>query len=420
MRRRITLLVAATTSVVLLAFLLPAAALVSRVAEARAVDSGRQQVQALVPVVALGADSTGVATAVEGAARSGRSIAVVWPDGQVFGDASAVAAGPSPVSAETRREPEGIRLLQPVNRADGTATIQLFVPADVLRAGVDRTWTVLVGLGLLLFLLALLLADRLARSMTRPVRELAAVTDRLRQGDMTARASPAGPPEVRAVGTAVNRLAGRISELLAVERENAADLAHRLRTPLTALRLDAESLTSPSDRERLVADVDALARTVDAVIREARRPVREGVGARCDVTTVVADRVRFWAALAEEEKRPVRASLPSGPLLVRADAEDLGAALDALLGNVFAHTPEGTAFQVAVEARPLGGADVVVADEGPGFTGDALRRGASGAGSTGLGLDIVRRTAEASGGSLRLESGGPGTVVVLTLGPPAD
>ncbi len=53
MRRRITLLVAATTSVVLLAFLLPAAALVSRVAEARALDAARQQVQTLLPVVAL-------------------------------------------------------------------------------------------------------------------------------------------------------------------------------------------------------------------------------------------------------------------------------------------------------------------------------------------------------------------------------
>ena len=41
---------------------------------------------------------------------------------------------------------------------------------------------------------------------------------------------------------AVNRLAGRIGELLAAEREAAANLAHRLRTPLTALRLDAEAL----------------------------------------------------------------------------------------------------------------------------------------------------------------------------------
>ena len=53
MRRQITLLVAATTSIVLLAFLLPAAALVARVAEGRALDTARAQLQLLIPVVGL-------------------------------------------------------------------------------------------------------------------------------------------------------------------------------------------------------------------------------------------------------------------------------------------------------------------------------------------------------------------------------
>src|SRR4029453_11972444 len=52
-RRQITLLVAATTSIVLLAFLLPAASLVARVSEARALDAGRAQLQFLTPSVGL-------------------------------------------------------------------------------------------------------------------------------------------------------------------------------------------------------------------------------------------------------------------------------------------------------------------------------------------------------------------------------
>ena len=48
MRRQITLLVAATTSIVLLAFLLPAASLVARVAAARAMDTAQVQMQALI------------------------------------------------------------------------------------------------------------------------------------------------------------------------------------------------------------------------------------------------------------------------------------------------------------------------------------------------------------------------------------
>ena len=57
-----------------------------------------------------------------------------------------------------------------------------------------------------------------------------------------------GPEEVRRVGAALNRLAGRIDELLAAERETVADLSHRLRTPLTAVRLDVESLPTPNAR----------------------------------------------------------------------------------------------------------------------------------------------------------------------------
>jgi signal transduction histidine kinase len=413
-RRRITLLVAATTSVVLLAFLLPAAALVSRVAEARALDSARQQLQFLTPSVGLDTREQ-VQAALTGLTGRGE-VTVRWADGGWLGDRGATADGVAPATAEELQTSEGTRLVQPVRRADGTAVVEVFVPAAQLRAGVTRTWLVLCGLGLVLFALALLVADRLARSLTRPVTELAATAHRLGSGDLSARVDPAGPAEVQEVGTAVNRLAGRIGELLAAEREAAADLAHRLRTPLTALRLDAESLP-PEHRERLLDDVDALGRSVDEVINEARRPVREGLRAASDATAVVAERVAFWSVLAEEEQRAVQVDLPDRPLPVRLPAADLGAAVDALLGNVFAHTPDGTGFRVAVHPTAAGGAEVSVSDAGPGLPASALERGHSGGGSTGLGLDIARRTAESSGGALRLRSSAAGTTVTLELGP---
>jgi signal transduction histidine kinase len=322
-----------------------------------------------------------------------------------------------PAGAQQIDSDAGTLLLQPVQRADGVALAQVFVPAAMLRAGVTRTWLVLGGLGIVLLLLALVVADRLARSLTRPVTNLAETAHRLGSGDLDVRATPTGPREVREVATAVNRLAGRIGELLTAEREGAADLAHRLRTPLTALRLNVESLP-PADRDRLRDDVDAVSRGVDEVISEARRTVREGLGAGCDATAVVGERVRFWSVLAEEEQRAVGVQLDAGPLPVRLAAGDLGAAVDALLGNVFAHTPEGTALTVSVRRRPRGGAVVTVTDAGPGMPGAAVERGRSGGGSTGLGLDIARRTAEASGGNLRIESSRSGTAVSVELGPP--
>ncbi len=139
--------------------------------------------------------------------------------------------------------------------------------------------------------------------------------------------------------------------------------------------------------------------------------MRQAGGVLSDLCEVVEDRVRFWGALADEQNRSWRLSLPDGPGMVMAAAVDLGAALDALLANVFAHTSDGTGFEVAVvdEGDVL---RLMVADEGSGFGEEALERGWSGSDSTGLGLDIVRRTAEDAGGSVTIGSNGAGRVDV--------
>jgi signal transduction histidine kinase len=243
------------------------------------------------------------------------------------------------------------------------------------------------------------------------------VSHRLANAELTARAEPAGPAELRDVAGALNHLAGRIQELLRQEREHVADLSHRLRTPLTVLRLEAESLRDPQEGARLTAAADALERAVTGLIRQARSATTDA--GRSDAAAVVAGRTEFWAALAEDTQREMTVGLAPGPLPVGLAAEDLAAAVDALLGNVFAHTPDGTPFAVRLTAGPTGGAVLTVADRGPGVPAGLVRRGASGADSTGLGLDICRRAAQASGGRLEIAAGEPsGAVMVLHLGPP--
>jgi signal transduction histidine kinase len=201
-----------------------------------------------------------------------------------------------------------------------------------------------------------------------------------------------------------------------------ADLSHRLRTPITALRLDVDGVADAEQRERLAGDVDALTRAVDSLIAEARRPVRVGVGASSDLSVVATERVAFWGVLADEQQRRYEISVDPG-VDVAVPEPDLAAVLDALLGNVFAHTPDGTAFRVRVTgAPPPGGGVLVVEDEGPGLPDDdVVDRGQSRAGSSGLGLDIIRNTAEASGGGLELAPFAPGGGARLTVrfGPPA-
>src|SRR5581483_7906545 len=133
----------------------------------------------------------------------------------------------------------------------------------------------------------------------------------------------------------------------------------------------------------------------------------------CDATAVVGDRVTFWSALAEDQGRAREVRLPEGPVPVRASADDLGAAVDALIENVIAHTPEGVPFAVHLWAEE-GQAHLTVSDSGPGLPPDAPVRGRSDRGSSGLGLDIARRCAESGGGSIEIGAGpGGGTMITL-------
>jgi signal transduction histidine kinase len=409
----------ATMALVLVAFVVPLAVLVRAVAADRAVTAATSQAQSLSALVATADDRTLRLSVEQLNATAGHPVTVFRPDGTAIGapatrgDAVELASRGSSITVAV---PGGREVLVAVQGLpSGTAVVRTFVSDAELTRGVGRAWLILVLLGLVLLLLGVVVADRLVRTVVRPIGDLALVSHRLAGGDLDARAAPAGPPEVRSVAAALNHLAGRIREFLWHERESVADLSHRLRTPLTALRLELDASTL--DRDRIAGQVRAVEHAVTTLIEDARR--RTDAPESCDASTVVADRAAFWSVLAEDQERTFTVDVDARPLPVKVGAGDLGAAVDALLGNVFAHTPEGTAFSVAVTGRPGGGADVTVADHGPGIQDPTvLGRGASGGGSTGLGMDIARQTAESSGGRLVVTSASPGAVITLSLGAP--
>lgn len=421
MRRRVLLLVAAATTLVLVAFLVPLALLVKNVAADRAVQGATVEAQELTSLVAT-TDRQALMASVRRVDSTSAYDVSVFVDGEVLGAPAErsplVALGESGLS-QSGEVPGGREIVFAVDRPGvPSAVIRTFVSDDALAAGVPRAWLLLGALGIALLFVSLLVADRLARTFVRSTVDLAAVSHRLGRGELDARADTSAPGELGVVATALNGLAGQIAEALREERETIADLSHRVRTPLTSLRMEAEAL-EPEAAERIGAGVDAVNRAVTEVIQQARRRGVTPETATTDAAAAVADRVAFWTVLAEDTDRELTVDVAAGPLPVALTRADLEACVDALLGNVFAHTPNGTAFSVTLSALDSG-ARLTVDDAGPGLpdTG-VLRRGVSGSGSSGLGMDIVRRAAERTGGAVRLDRSAAGglRVVVDLLGP---
>ena len=414
MRRRLLLVVLATTSLVVVAFAVPLGALVRSVARDRALSAAERDVGALAPVLALSpaADVVEGAMGRTGAGADGRL--TVWlPDGTRLGDptpdderALALARDQRQAFSQDRAGARELYTVVVTGTADtgDVSVVRARVPDELLDDGVTTAWAALAGVAIALVAAAALIADRLARSVTRDAAGLSATARALASGTSEARAAPGPTPELADAARALNLLADRIDGLRAAERERVADLSHRLRTPLTALRLDAEAAGDPD----LVTGVDRLEAAVSELIHSARRPLHPGLVAdTCDLAAVTRERAAHWSALADDDGRGWTLDLdigPDGAAPVRLSSHDADAALDALIGNVFAHTPEGSAYAVSLR-RHGDTVELVVDDAGPGIAdpSGALARGTTRAGSTGLGLDIARRSAEAAGGTLAIE-----------------
>lgn len=306
----------------------------------------------------------------------------------------------------------------PVILDDRTGVVLVTVDSQIMRDDLLPRILVLAGVSLSLLTFAGVAAWLLARRTARPISELAQAADSMADGNLDARAKPSDIREVDDVALALNRLAARVQELLDDERAAAAELAHQLRTPLTVLTIDLDSVQDSEVRALLEEDVLALQRQTDEIIRAARRSQREGLRAACDATTVVKERTAFWNALAEDQGRAATVTVAPGPLWVRLTEDDLVTLIDILLQNVFAHSPEGTAYEVSLGPAVPEGAVLVVRDYGTGMPVDPLDSDTGQrTGSTGLGLSIAERLAVASGGELATHND-HGAVIVVRLGAP--
>jgi signal transduction histidine kinase len=446
----------AIASLVALAFLIPLALLVEQLAHERALAQAERQTAIVMSVLAVTTDPNAVEQVIastndEDAGQLAVHGLAAVPVGTSHAPAEYIATAASQRRTVVEPVPGGLTYLEPIEVDDNqVAVVEVHIPEAALTGGVRTAWLALAVVAIGLVVGAALVGDRLAVRLVRPARSLADAATSLGEGNLEVRVQPGGSRELAEAGHAFNQMANRLAALRTAEREMVADLSHRLRTPLTGLRLDVEALEAAAGsgvdlgavgadggadgpagwwaddsdpyrtigrvRQALAAlehEIDVLIRTTRQAAATAEEPTPQG---RCDASEVVAERMVFWSAVAGDQDRPCTVSGTHLPAPVGVPGSELGAALDAVLGNAFRYTPQGTALEVAV-TRHDGWVAVRVDDAGPGIADPdrALQRGASDRGSTGLGLDIARRAAQAGGGSVSVDTGRLGGASVVML-----
>jgi signal transduction histidine kinase len=275
----------------------------------------------------------------------------------------------------------------------------------------------------------------LARSIARPVREIADGATRLAGGDLTTRLEPHGIGEVAELTDAFNRMAERLEasrrkledqnrrlrESERAKSELVSVVAHELRTPLASVLgftsvLLQRDVTAEQRREYL-GIIEAQARRLGALVNDFLDVQRLEEGKLSiskelvDMGSVVREQTELFAG--QSPKHLLDVSLPQTPLPVHGDSNRLAQVVANLLSNAIKYSPQGGVVRVAGQ-RKNGVIRVSVSDEGVGIPAELQReifgkfvRGhatAAGIEGSGLGLAISRSLVEAHGGNIDFES----------------
>ncbi len=338
-------------------------------------------------------------------------------------------------------DPSRFYVAYPVSyHSQAVAIVELSANRDSInRVLVPLARVFIIGL-FIAALIAALLGLWLARTVSRPIRNLETAAEQIAAGSDAGLNARVGTEagrrdEIGALARSLNGMADRLSALLASRNTFVSSIGHELRTPLTTLKgniinlqdepgLSAENLQALTVMEQ---ETDRLTRLVEELLAFARSggivPVEALTRRPFDLSALARE---LCAAL---EPRAVRLGLlitciAPAAITVHADPDRVKQILINLLDNALKFTPPGGKISISVR-HEASDAIVLLADSGPGMSaaqresvflpyerGEAARA----IPGLGLGLSIARRLAEAHGGSLTLEPNQPhGTVAVLRL-----
>jgi signal transduction histidine kinase len=308
----------------------------------------------------------------------------------------ALEAGPRPTGSTWTRTVSG-----------GGVTVRGELPRSAVWTRVAQLALLVLGLSVVAFLAAGLAALLQARRLVSALAVLADNADRIGQGSSRLLPVHSGVAELDRVAAGLQRSADSMAAALAAEREFASDASHQLRTPLTALSMRLEEISTSTSlsevrEEARVAlhQVERLTSVVDSLLSRARRG--RGTAVPVELRSLLVQQLEEWSPAFTGRGRRL-ALQPHEPVVVLATPSALSQVLATLIENSLQHGA-GTA---TITARRTGGSAVVeVTDEGqgvpPSIGARVFERSVSSSGSTGVGLALARDLAEADGGRLEL------------------
>ena len=247
----------------------------------------------------------------------------------------------------------------------------------------------------------------MVRRVTRPLRRLAAASDKLGRGEETAALPERGPRDVRRTIAAFNRMNERLQRYVTDRTNMLAAISHDLRTPITSLRLRAEFVEDSETRERMIATLEEMQHMAEATLEFAREEAEREHTRPVDLAALLQSLCDDLAELGQDVEFAETESDTSTTLACR--PVTLKRALRNLIENGVRY---GLRARVALQATPEGfGIDID--DDGPGIALDAIERvfepfvrleesRSPETGGIGLGLAIARSIVRGHGGDIVL------------------
>jgi signal transduction histidine kinase len=297
-----------------------------------------------------------------------------------------------------------------------------------------RTNRALIYAALIGIVVAMLIGIFLARTFTRPLRDLNQAAQKIGAGQLEQEVPVRSQDEIGQLAGAFNRMSREIARVNQQRRQMTADIAHDLRTPLQVIAGYVEAMRdgvlqpTPERMDLITSEIERLQRMVSDL-----RTLSQADAGELPLHTQAIEPASLLQAAAarfqhqaSQSQVALTAEAPGGLPALQVDEARLSQVLDNLVSNALRYTPAGGRIRLSARGLP-GRVELKVQDSGSGIAPEEIglifnrfhrsdRSRHAEDGESGLGLSIVKALVEAHGGTVRAESApGEGTAMIIEL-----